>query len=214
MNNMVIPLQARNELAGGARIGGRRDGGVNGQLATVALWKGRPPRLESGLGPNGFMISTEVTDPQLPGGMVLIELEAGNAWGGVHRRQFHVGAGITADLRLGNFEHIVVKAVFDPARNAPGIPAGVSVSFDWTWELVGRGDLLLFQSIPAASSLQAPQGAEFLTPELPCTVTWQVPAFGTTFTQSLIGGQEVRAAFPTAFTCNVPNKFIWRLRGI
>lgn len=209
--NMLVPLWSRNELAGGARLGGSRSGPYAGQQA---LWDGRPPRLESGWGPDGFSISCRMEVPQavppLPvselGQSALISVEVGSSWGDKARRQFHVGAGLSADLRLGNFE--VVSAKCGP------LPAGMTVFFSWTWELVGRGDLLLFQTIPAGTVVQAPEGADSLLAESPCTLTWLVPQLGTTFIQPIAAAVETKAAFPTAFTSNVINKFVWRLRGI
>jgi hypothetical protein len=173
------------------------------------------------------VISAEATIPEggTPvdlGRTVLIQLELGNAWGGKTRRLFNVGNGLSADMRLGNFEVVNVKSLATlgttlEAQGFPsvGIPPGVTVYFSWTWELAGWwSGLRLFQNVPAGTILPVPEGAEMVMPEAACTITWQAPQYGTTFVQGVPAGAPSPVGFASAFSCNIPNKFVWHLRGL
>ena len=221
--NDQMALMARNELAAGGRLGGLRDGPYPGNSP---LWDGPPPRLESSFGPDGFSIAAQVTVPEggVPadlGRTVLVEVVASNTWGGQTQRLFNIGAGLSAMMRIGNFETVGVKvrnATGKPLAvqgfPAEGIPAGVRVFFSWTWDLFGRGPLRLFQLVPAATILPVPEGAEFVQPELACTVTWQAPQYATTYVQALPAGVQTPVAFGSAFSCNIATKFVWQLQGL
>lgn len=195
------------ELGGGARLGGNFAGPKGG---TTALWKGRPPILGPE-GPKVLSIAMRTTSGVLGAGnrSVQIRAEVGNAFGDIIVREFIVGEGISADIRIGAFQHSEV-------RTATEIPAGSTLYFSWAEELpASQSDLRLinFVNYPVAGvRVAAPEGAQFVVAEVACQITWVVDLFGTTFVQGVAAGGLVPANWGT-FSCNVPNKFIFHLRG-
>ena len=192
------------ELGSGPRTGGRRTGPFTG---TWALWKGRPPILNSGysdMEPGTLVIAAT---GGAVGDTVTINFEGGNGWGGVTNRTFQVGQGLSAQLQAGSFQHVV-------CRTGSEIPADMLLSFSWIWEPVNRSPLYNFQDYPIADvNIDLPEGAEFIIPESAGQFVFQLPQFSTTFTKSFGAGEEI-PAYWGAFSCNTVNKFIFKLRGI
>ena len=197
------PLTNLEELAGGARDGGRF---VGPKTDTSALWKGRPPVNVDGIGPMGMSISLR-NESATPGLTVTIDAEAGTPYGGLARRVFQVGEGISAELHVGSYPHVNVRATTP-------IPAGCTLYFTWVYEIIGRSPLLSFldYTVPA-SIIELPEGCEAVTVQNACTLTFQVPQFASTFTYAAVAGERVDALW-SALSCNVANRFIFHMRGI
>jgi hypothetical protein len=197
------PLTNLEELAGGARDGGRF---VGPKTDTSALWKGRPPVNVDGIGPMGMSISLR-NESATPGVTVTIDAEAGTPYGGLARRIFQVGEGISAELHVGSYPHVNVRAVTP-------IPAGCTLYFTWVYEILGRSPLLSFFDYTApASIIELPEGCEAITVQNACTLVFQVPQFTSTFTYAAVAGERVNALW-SAVSCNVANRFIFHMRGI
>lgn len=206
-----LTVMERNELAGGARLGGRFEGP---KTDTSAIWKGRPPVLSSGIGPLTLAIAARNAPPAVLSSTVFVRAECGNAWGGVTTREFHLGAGLSAELRVGNFQHVDIRVIPEPVGSlVSGIPDGMTVFFSWTFDLLGRTPLYHFRAVPAATIIQLPEGVEYLTAEAACTLTWDIPQFGTTFTQAVAAGTRIPTIWG-AFSCNIANRFVFQLRGL
>ena len=193
------------ELASGARIGGKFVGPYN---STMAIWKGRPPVYNTNydeMEPGSLVISA--IGGENIGDTVTIRFEGGNAWGGQTKREFQVGQGISAELQAGAFQHISCIA------EAP-LPAGMELYFSWTWDAVNKSNLFQYYDYTvAATQINLPEGTLSVIPESACQLTYQIPQFGTTFVKSVSSGEEVCCIWG-AFSCNVPNQFIFRLRGV
>jgi hypothetical protein len=205
MNNVLpVSLWGVNELAGGARLGGLFRGPTQG---TKAIWKGRPPILDEQLaGPMTLAIAAEPPAAD-PGRTLTIHAEGGNQWGGKIRRTFSIGAGLSAELRMGNFQHVLVRTDTD-------IPEGMTLFFSWTYDVLGRSPLYHYLSYPVANVVTAlPEGAAYLIPEFACNITWQLTTFGSTITQAVAAGERVPSQWG-AFSCNRDNEFIVELRGL
>ena len=203
------PLVSASELGAGVRIGGKFDGPRTG---TSAIWVGRPPVL-----PNGYPFPTlaiaATPSPSVPGQTVTIEVEAANGFGGRIMRQFSIGGGLSAEMRLGNYQHVRVR-VLGSSEGHVGIPAGMTVWFAWSFDLVGHSSLFHFLNYPVAGvPVVLPEGTEYITPENACRLVFQVPEFGTTFTRGVNAGEQATAIW-SAFTCNIINRFIVQLRGL
>jgi hypothetical protein len=199
------------ELAGGARLGGNfiaRDAPIR---QTLALWKGRPPLLDEAIqGPLTLAISA--TPPAAdPGRTVTIHAEGANAWGGRVTRIFSVGGGLSAELRLGNFQH--VRAVAMQAADGDTLPQGMGLYFTWSLDLLGRTPLWHYLAVAAGTPTVLPEGTESVTPELACTLTYLLPTFGTTVVKTVSAGEEVPAQWG-AFSCNIANQFLLKIRGL
>jgi len=192
------------ELASGARLGGKFVDPYNG---TMAIWKGRPPIYNPSYDeaePGALVISA--TGGPI-GQTVTINFEGGNAWGGVTRRTFQIGQGLSAELQGGQFQHISCVA------EAP-LPDGMEITFSWTWDVVNKSNLYRFLNYADGGVLiNLPEGIETITPELACQITFQIPQFGTTFQKSVSAGEEINAIWG-AISCNIVNKFIYKLRGV
>ena len=196
------PLTNLQELAGGARDGGLFRGP---KTDTSALWKGRPPVNVDGIGPMGLSISFK-NESATPGLSVTIDAEAGTAYG-IARRVFQVGEGISAELHVGSYPHVNVRAITP-------VPAGCTLFFTWVYEILGRSRLLSFLDYTApASVIELPEGCEAITVESACVLTFQLPQFTSTFVYAANAGERVDALW-SALSCNVANKFIFHLRGI
>lgn len=199
-----MPTEIPGELAGGPRLGGRF---VGPKTDTSSIWKGRPPVLEAGVRPLTLALAATPPPAEL-GRTVTVQAQCGNAWGGLITREFQIGGGLSAELRVGNFEHV---KVFVPP---PGIVAGMTVFFCWTSDLLGRTPLYRFINYPAPGPIiQVPEGAEFVYPEVAGTLTYSIPQFGATFTRTVAAGEQVPIVW-SAFSCNVANDFIFQLRGL
>ena len=197
------PLTNLQELAGGARDGGLFRGP---KTDTSALWKGRPPVNVDGIGPMGLSISFK-NESATPGLSVTIDAEAGTAYGGIARRVFQVGEGISAELHVGSYPQVNVRAITP-------VPAGCTLFFTWVYEILGRSPLLSFLDYTApASVIELPEGCEAITVESACVLTFQLPQFTSTFVYAANAGERVDALW-SALSCNVANKFIFHLRGI
>ena len=209
-----FPLNDVNELAGGARLGGNfiATAQTGPTLQTLALWKGRPPLLDEVLqGPLTLAIEANPPPGDL-GRTVRIEVEGGNAWGGKVTRTFSVGAGLSAELRIGNFQH--VRVVARPATlDSVTLPVGMGLFFAWSLDLIGRAPLYDFLSVLAATPTVLPTATETITPEFACTITWLIPTFGATVVKTVAAGEEVPAQWG-AFSCNIANTFLLKMRGL
>lgn len=198
-----MPLTNLEELGGGARDGGRFVGPKND---TSALWKGRPPVNIDGIGPMGMSIALR-NESGTRGLTVTIDAEVGSPSGGLARRVFAVGEGLSADLHVGSYPHVKIRAVTP-------IPAGCTLYFTWVYEIISRSPLLAFIDYPAGGvSIDLPEGCEAFTVQNACTLTFQIPQFATTFAYAAVAGERVDALW-SAVSCNVVNKFIAHLRGI
>ena len=199
-----IPLTFPPELGAGARLGGKFVGPYNG---TMAIWKGRPPIYNPSydqMEPGSLVISAIGGDV---GDTVTVNFEGGNAWGGMTRRTFQIGQGISAELQAGQFEHVLCRA------QAP-LPAGMELFFSWTFDLVNKSKLWQYVNYPAPGvEINLPEGIDTIIPESACQLTYQLPQFTTTFVKSVSAGEEV-IAYWGAFSCNVLNKFLFKLRGV
>jgi hypothetical protein len=197
------PLTNLDELAGGARDGGRF---VGPKTDTSALWKGRPPVNVDGIGPMGMSISLR-NESATPGLTVTIDAEAGTPYGGLARRVFAVGEGLSAELHVGSYPHVNVRAITP-------IPAGCTLYFTWVYEILGRSSLVSFFNYTAPTSIiELPEGCEAVTVQNACTLTFQIPQFASTFTYAAVAGERVDALW-SALSCNVANRFIFHMRGI
>ena len=201
-----IKLSSDFELGGGARLGGCFAGPKGG---TTALWKGRPPILGPE-GPKVLSIAMRTLGPIGAGNRsIQIHAEVGNAFGDIITRDFVVGEGLSADIRVGAFQHSEV-------RTSTEIPDGSTLYFSWAEELpASQSDLRLinYLSYPFAGvRASAPEGSQFVTAESACQITWTVDLFGTTFVQGVGAGAIIPVNWGS-FSCNVPNKFIFHLRG-
>jgi hypothetical protein len=193
------------ELTSEARLGGLFNGPSAGER--IRIWSGRPPMTEPGFGPKTLSISCTGLGNANVGQTVSLEVECGNAWGGITRREFQVGQGLSAELAVGNWA--VVNADITTT-----IPDGMTVFFSWTLDLIGRTRLTNFLDYPvAATTVNLPEGVDHIIPENACNITFQVPQFGTTFVRAATAGERIPALWG-AISCNVVNKFICELRGL
>ena len=135
----IHQLEFPPELGSGARLGGKFVGPYSG---TMAIWKGRPPVLTTGddLEPGALVIACTGGDV---GASVTIEFEGGNAWGGLTKRTFQVGQGLSVELQAGAFAHVNVRAVTP-------LEAGMELLFSWTYDLVNKSDLFKYYEYDVA----------------------------------------------------------------
>lgn len=201
------------ELSAGVRLGGKF---VGPKTNTSAIWVGRPPVLENGIGPTALAIAARTRLDVVAGTRgqtATIEAEGANADGGRVRRVFQVGGGLQAVLRLGNYQHVSCRVLGTPDGQA-GIVDGLDLFFSWSFDLTESTPLYNFIDYPGTDVITVlPEGTAFLYPESACVITWQVPQFGTTIVRSASAGQKVEAIWGT-FSCNVVNKFVAELHGI
>lgn len=191
------------ELGGGARDGGRF---VGPKTDTSALWKGRPPVRVDGIGPMGMSISFRNAGATR-GLTTTINAEVGTPDGGLARRIFSIGEGLSAELHVGSYPHVNVRAVTQ-------IPANCTLFFTWVYEIVNRSPLIFFHRyLVAGTIIELPEGCEEFTVESACVLTFQLPQFSTTFTKTAIAGERVNALW-SAVSCDVANRFIFHLRGL
>ena len=134
MSRRYIQTTFPPELASGARLGGKFTGPYSG---TMAIWKGRPPILSTGddLEPGTLVISLQGGEV---GSTVTVEFEGGNAWGGITKRKFQIGQGLSAELQAGAFAHVTVRATTE-------LFAGQELFFSWTYDPVNRSDLYQYE---------------------------------------------------------------------
>ncbi len=199
-----MPLTRLDELGGGARQGGRF---VGPKTDTGALVKGRPPMDANGVGPMGLSISFR-SESGTAGQTCTINAEVGCPDGGLARRIFQVGEGLSAELHVGSYPHVNIRMV-------TSLPANCFLYWTWVYDdTFGRSRLLSFVDYPvAAVSTDLPEGTEFITPQNACVLTFQITQFATTFTKAVVAGERVSALWG-AFSCNVINKFIVDMRGL
>jgi hypothetical protein len=135
----ITQLEFPPELASGARLGGKFTGPYSG---TMAIWKGRPPVLSIGddYEPAALVISCT---GGVIGSSVTIQFEGGNAWGGVTKREFQIGQGLSVELQAGAFQHVSVRATTP-------LEAGMEILFSWTCDPVNRSELYQYFSYDLA----------------------------------------------------------------
>lgn len=202
-------LNSLQELSGGGRLGGRCVGPYTG---TWGIWKGRPPAWTPEGNPKVLCIAMEVNDPNALGAgarSVSIRAECGNGDGGIITREFVVGEGVSADLRVGSFKHVKVVTTSE-------VPEGSTLYFSWADDLPFSSSeftLLNFLDYPVAGArVDLPQGCIDICPEQACTITWTLASLGTTFVQSAAAGVFTPVKWGT-FQANVVTKFITQIRG-
>jgi len=200
------PLVFRPELGSTVRLDGNF-GGPKSQ--TCSIWKARPPVLEDGSVPPTLYIAA-ADGPEgsaAPGSTVTIRAEGAAAGGGRAVRIFEIGHGLTAELLLGYFKSIDVKT------QSP-IPAGMTLYFTWSFQIAQSRGLVKFLNYTIAGApVNLPEGCEAVVPELACTLTFLLPQFGTTFTYAASAGEAVPAVWG-ALSCNIPNRFVFRLKPL
>jgi len=206
-------LASLQELGSSPRLGGRFVGPLE---QTCALWRGRPPTLEefAGATPRILSVACHTTGPLGGATSTSIDLfaECGNAFGGVITRRFSVGEGLSADLAVGSYRHVRVVT-------ESNVPANTTLYFCWSDDLpgsTGKGLVLSnFQNYPvAAVRTRIPEGAYEMIPESACQITFTLASKSpaTTFVLAANAGEPVPVTWGT-FTCNVVNKFMYRLRS-
>ncbi len=205
------PITSFQELGSSPRLGGRRDGP---NTATVPIWNGRPPTLENQAGsfPRILSLAAQTTGVIGPATATSVDIQAvcGNAFGGQMRRDFTIGEGLSADLACGSFRHVRV------VTNSP-IPVNTTLFFCWVDDLPGssgttRG-LTNFMDYPVAGVRTAiPEGAFMMYPESACQITFTMVSEGATFVRGALAGEAIPVMWGT-FSCNVVNKFVFRLRS-
>ena len=196
----------RPELGSTVRLDGRYEGP---KRQTCAIWKARPPVLEDGsIPPTLFISAGDGPKGAAPiGSTVTIYAEGAAAGGGRASRLFEVGNGLTAELLVGYFKSIIVET------RTP-IPAGLTVFFTWSFQIAQSRGFVKFLDYPvAAAPVNLPEGCESVVPELACTLTFLMPQFGTTFTYAASAGEVVPALWG-AMSCNIINKFVFRLKPL
>ena len=205
----AYPLDSRQELASGGRRGGKFKEGTQ----TYSIWTGRPPQTFESGGPRVLALSLQRVGNAVMGGnasrAVDILAECGNAFGGVMRRAFTIGEGVSADLRVGAFEHVKVTT-------ASPVPAGMELYFCWVDELpFSSSDLYLINFVDyltANTRIGLPEGCVEIAAEQACQLTWTLSSKATTFVQSAAAGVFTPVKWGTV-QANIPTKFICRLRG-
>jgi hypothetical protein len=204
----LLTLDQRGEMGSGVRIGGIIDTSHVGR--TKSIWRSRPPVTEDGRPYQTLHISAhEEQGGGTPGDTVTIRAEAGTQWGGLASREFAVGDGLSAALRIGLFESVDVKVV------SPGFPAAMKLRFVWSLDYsLLPSPLYTFLDYPTPGTLlRLPEGTAAMFPDSACIITFNLPQFGTTFTKTAAADEEVEALWG-AFSCNVVNRFILKLRGL
>lgn len=195
-----------NELGNGVRLGGVFDSTMVG--GRKAIWKGRPPVDEHGERFGALLLATSFEGVD-SGQTVSIYAEAGSSEGGIATRRFSIGGGLSADLRLGHYEHVVCRVETNP------IPTGLKIYFVWAREpRTVPSPLWTFLSYQGAGvTVDLPEGADLVYPQNAGVITWQIPEFATTFVQAATGGVPFEAAW-SAFSYSVPTRFLIRMRGL
>jgi hypothetical protein len=196
----------RPELGSTVRLDGRFEGP---KKQTLSIWKARPPVLEDGsVPPTLFLSADNGPGADAPvGSTVTIYAEGAAAGGGRASRLFEVGHGLTAELLVGYFKSITV------VTKSP-VPAGLTLYFTWSFQIAQSRGLVKFLNYPApAVPVNLPEGCETVVPELACLLTFILPQFGTTFAYSASAGEAVPALWG-AMSCNIPNKFVFRLKPL
>ena len=203
-HNHYIQTTFPPELASGARLGGKFVGPYSG---TMAIWKGRPPNLAVSddfvQNPGSLRISCNGGPV---GSTVTVEFEGGNAWGGILKREFQVGQGLSAELQAGAFGHVSVRCVTP-------LVEGQELYFSWTFDPVNKSDLFAYQVVTGGVNYNLPEGCSHIIPESACNIIFQIPQFTTTFTKSALAGEEVQALWG-AYQTNITQNVIYKLRGV
>ena len=207
-------LASLQELGTSPRLGGCFRGGANGIGQTCAIWRGRPPTMENFAGstPRILSLAARTTGTVGVGTVTSIDVlaECGNAFGGIIRRQFSVGEGLSADLAVGSYKH--VRVVTETV-----VPPNTTLFFCWVDDLpgssgIGRG-LVNFLDYPVANTrTRAPEGAYLMYPENACQITFTMVEKGTTFVVAANAGEAIPVHWGT-FSCNAITKFVFKLRS-
>ena len=144
-----------------------------------------------------------------PGETVLINLVAGNGQGGIITRDFRVGDGRSAALRVGNFEYVKV------VTGVRGCLANQQLFFAWSLECFDDiCRLFNFMDYPTINLTTAlPEGTVAIQAQNACVITFQLPEFAATFNVAVAAGERIEAPWG-AFSCNVINQFFIEMRGI
>ena len=192
-----------HEIGGTGRIGGIC------RATQYGIWAGKPPVCqEMGIRFQSLAIMG-IPPATALGQTVTVDLEAGTGYGGRVTRRFCVGGGLSATLRVGNYEH--VRAVITAPQP---LLAGMEIPWLWSTEVFDPSPLFFYQAytVPGAL-LPLPEGCAALIPELACTITFQLTQFGALFARAAIAGERVPAMWG-AYTCNVATDIIYELRGL
>jgi hypothetical protein len=207
--NHPYPLDNRQELGSGGRRGGRFNAGTQ----TNSIWTGRPPGTQGNGGPRVLALAMRAVGNRSFGvgdsASVDIIAECGNSFGGIIRREFTIGEGISADIRVGAFEHVRVVT-------ASPVPDGCELYFCWVDELPQSSNeffLINFVDYPVANTrIPLPEGCVQIAPESACQITWTLVSEGTTFVEAAAAGSFIPVKWGT-LRANIATKFICRLRG-
>jgi len=173
---------------------------------TKRIWDGPPPVWPDGVMFRVLAISAEV--PAASGQTVSIRVEAGSPKGGFTAREFNVGGGLIAILKVGNYPH--VRAVVTTV-----IPAGMVVRWAWS-EDPGMQPTPLFARLSylvANAITVLPQGTETIFAQNACVVTWQLAQYAATFPQALAAGMPLPALWGSFASNIAPNQFIFQMKG-
>lgn len=181
-----------NEVAGGARLGGKFVGPL---LGTNRVWDGRPPVIGDEASPRVMSLSAQPTAPTatIDAGTVLdVRIEAifANGFGDQVRRVFDLGVGVTTTLNAGAFELCRIVTV-------NGIPDGLTLFFSWNFENPGsRSDerLIQFFDYPAGligTRIPIPEGTVQIVTESAGTFSFFYPRVPATFDVVALAGQTV-----------------------
>lgn len=206
-------VEKPGELGTGPQIGGVRGHLTQASPGRLPIWKGPPPTFpaEKGVTPVRFRtLHLAARGPsETLGETVLLNVVAGNGMGGIITRDFRVGEGRSAVLRVGNFEHVTV------VTGPRGCLSGQQLWFVWSLESFDDTCRLFnFLNYPIINVTTAlPEGTIAIQAQNACVITFQIPEFAATFTVPVLAGQRIEAPWG-AFSCNVVNQFFIEMRGL
>lgn len=196
------------ELGVGPQIGGKFGFVDRADPGRKRIWSGRPPTQPDGRRFRTLHLAATGGARGL-GDTVEVNVEGGSGMGGRVLRRFRVGAGLSASLRLGDFEHVHVNT------GPGGMTSGMQLYFVWTMDCFEQPSPLYdYLDYPVANTLTLlPEGCEGLTPQAACTITFNIAELGATFPVAAAAGQRVDAQWG-AFQANNVNRFLLKMRGI
>jgi hypothetical protein len=192
------------EPATGVRLSGILDAGRG---STKRIWDGPPPVMPDGTLFRVLAISAEV-DATIPSQTVTVHVAAGSSQGGFTVREFSVGGGLIAILKVGNYPN--VRAIV-----TTNIPVGMRVRWAWS-EDTGMQPTPLFTRLNytvGAAIVALPQGTEVLYPQNACVITWQLGEFGATIAQAAAAGVPLPAIWGSFASNIAPNQFLLQMQG-
>ena len=205
----MTALWTPGELGGGAQVGGRFVGPLT---QTIPIWNGRPPR-QNNLGPLSMYLSA-TSPPAALGQTIPIHVECGNSLGGRVVRDFEIGAGLSASLRVGNWEHVKVLGLPNVGGVAGGVANGATLFFTWDQGLENGTALYSFLDYPVPNTqIALPEGCDAIYSNVAGNMTFNVDRHANTFVQAVVVGQEVPAIWSSISFSQV-TRFIFRMRGI